>query len=122
MALARSGATIWTSRARSGLKPSGRGGGHDNLTDHRGMNRAVIAPITDADCHRLAQRARRERAGVDGTVIEHEVMGHGIPIAPHDDLVGPDCCLAWIEGVWAVYLRDIDRHDVRRSRRSGCRW
>src|SRR6478735_8409413 len=43
-------------------------GGHDNCADHRGMNRAVIAPFTGADWYRLAQRARRERASVDGTV------------------------------------------------------
>ena len=59
-------------------------GGHDNCADHRGVNRAVVAPITGPDCYRLAQRARRERAGVDGAVIEHEMMGHIIQITPHN--------------------------------------
>ena len=92
---------------------------HRDPADHRGVDRAVVAKVAQADCHWLAQRARCEGTCINGAVVEHDVMGHGIRITPDNGLVGPAGGRAWIERIWAIDLHYIDRKDVCSSRGGG---
>src|ERR1700730_8974289 len=47
---------------------------HRDPADHRGVDRAVVAKVAQADCHWLAQRARCEGTCINGAVVEHDVM------------------------------------------------